>query len=259
MRKIFPSLLFLLTLSLGAHAQCVIDPNNNVRGTSPGTIGTLCIGVQVDKAFQVAIPNDTTVTYLGFIVTAEFDSVLFTIDPASIPAGLSYNCTRGCMFLRTASGDLSRGCVNVTGKPTVAIDGQMKANAHVWVNALGTNQEYDYPTNIAIKVLENTDPLCKSNGLENFEIGESLSVFPNPSKGNGFVQLDLPNATFVTIDVYDVLGNKMGNLHNGNMNQGTNQVAMNSLNLLTNGMYMVKVEIDSQNGMRTYTERMIIR
>ena len=259
MKKIYLSTILFISGLLSVYGHCTPDARNNIIGASPKNLATVCLGKSINQVIQIAIPNDTTLPFIG---TFEFDSILAVIKPSSIPNGLSYQCANGCKFYRTGSkNELSRGCINVSGVPTTASPSGgnvLVLNAKVWISQGGNPSNYSVDYDINMKVLAANDPTCIT-GLESFDMAEALSIFPNPSKGDAYLKLDLPTATTVQIDVFDVLGNKMGQLYNGNMSQGTNQISMSALPFLDNGMYLVKVQLDSKKGTRTYTERMIIK
>jgi hypothetical protein len=256
MKKIYTTLSLILGLSMAINAQCVIDNNNKAFGITPDDLGVSCVGKPINKVVQIAIPNDTTVEFNGFLVPISFDSVYVTADPNTIPAGLNYQCANGCKFYRNQTGDYTRGCITISGTPTTvsAANDMISVNAQVF-SSLG---DYNYPFELAVNVLAANDAKC-INGLSDFKIASSLDIYPNPSKGSATINLDLPSATKVKIDIYGVLGNKIVALYNGKMAQGLNSVSTLSGTLLESGMYMIKIDIDTDKGTRTYTERMVVR
>jgi hypothetical protein len=256
-KSYFLALSLTLTAFVAA-GQCTIDYNNSKIGVTPNDLGTICVNKPIRQTLQLVLPNDTTIA--GF--TFNFDSVLVTIDKTTLPTGTDYKCANGCKFYRTGNAkDLSRGCIEVFGTPTVSTNGSLKkvkVHAKIWVTGpILSFYEVDYF--VDYEVLDANNPLCTPNGLNNFKIQSALSIYPNPSKGNAILNLDLPSATNVSIQLYDVLGNNLGTIYKGKMNQGLNSVSTESQSLLDQGMYMIKVDIDTDKGVRTYTERMIVK
>lgn len=264
MKKIYSLLVLTLGLTLSSYGQCTPDPNNKVIGVNPDNIGSICVDKSINQVIQIALPNDTTIKVGLLNIKASFDSVLVTVIESSIPAGITYNCANGCLFKRAGtSGELSRGCLQLIGAPTTPTaageEQLINFNVHVWSKVSGGGFEYDKAYDLSVKVLPANDPACNTDGLEDFKMANALSIYPNPSKGNAYLNFDLPSTTSVRINVYDVLGNTVGQLYNGKMSQGLNQISMKPLNLVENGMYMVKIEVDSSKGTRTYTQRMMVK
>ena len=202
MKKIYLLMLSAALCGFNASAQCVIDQNNNTIGETPDDLGTFCQDVEINEELQVAVPNDTTVFGFSF----DFDSIF--VEANSIPAGLAFDCPHGCTIYANGA-DLSRNCLDLTGMPTTPSEGGIDTIdilATVYgTTPLGDPFEYTYPFEIEISVLPTEDAICTPTGLENFEIGSALSVYPNPTKGNAYVNLDMPATSDVNIELYDVI------------------------------------------------------
>jgi hypothetical protein len=65
-------------------------------------------------------------------------------------------------------------------------------------------------------------------------------VFPNPSPSDFTVELNLPQSSRVTIELYTTLGQHVTTLHNEFMIKGTQQITLKKKNLL-NGNYYLKI------------------
>ena len=71
----------------------------------------------------------------------------------------------------------------------------------------------------------------------------SLSeAYPNPFNPSTTLDLTLHNDGDVAITVYNVMGQMVGTLHNGNMSAGTHQITWDASNLAS-GMYIIKAEV----------------
>ena len=250
MKKIYLLILSAALCGLNASAQCVVDESNNNIGVTPGDLGVFCQDVEISEVLQVAVPNDTTIQFIG---TINFDSIFVSATEETIPAGLEFQCANGCWIYSNGE-DLSRTCLDLLGTPTTPSTGGTEI---IEINALvyGPGFSYDYPFEIEISILPTADAQCTIDGLADFEIGSSLSIYPNPTKGNAHISLDMPTTGNVKIELFDVIGNQVETVYNGNLGEGTNNVAIKSASELTSGMYMLKVEI----GTNTYTERLIIK
>ncbi|HYV91399.1 MAG TPA: T9SS type A sorting domain-containing protein [Chitinophagales bacterium] len=73
----------------------------------------------------------------------------------------------------------------------------------------------------------------------------SWSVFPNPTSGNSFVNYSLSTPATVSIVLYDVLGNKLQQLVNGNQEQGEHNVTIDARKL-ANGVYVLQIRVGEQ-------------
>ncbi|MFW5701168.1 MAG: InlB B-repeat-containing protein, partial [Cyclobacteriaceae bacterium] len=89
----------------------------------------------------------------------------------------------------------------------------------------------------------------KSTSISEYEITDyDFDIFPNPNKGSFNVSLELPVATNIELELYDVLGRKVFNLPPETLNKGNNQITVNRQADLQNGLYILRVnayEIDT--------------
>jgi len=76
----------------------------------------------------------------------------------------------------------------------------------------------------------------------------SLVVFPNKiSNGSFTVVISLKSKSIVTLEIYDILGNLVSNLFNGELNIGENKFSFNADKFPSKGLYFIK--INNQTGM----------
>ena len=70
-----------------------------------------------------------------------------------------------------------------------------------------------------------------------------MGIYPNPSDNMSHVDLNLPFSGNVNIDLFDILGNKMLNVFNGNISNGLSAVNINTAGL-SSGAYFISVSYD---------------
>jgi len=68
--------------------------------------------------------------------------------------------------------------------------------------------------------------------------------YPNPFNPSTKISYQLPNAGYVSLIVYDVLGNEVATLVNENQNSGDYDISFNGSNL-TSGIYFYKISTDN--------------
>lgn len=85
--------------------------------------------------------------------------------------------------------------------------------------------------------------------VQNTEVLQSLSVFPNPASGNAFVSYSLSTPATVSIEVYDVLGNKLNQLSNNEQEQGQHTSTIDIRNL-AHGIYFLQIWADHQTALQ---------
>ena len=69
-------------------------------------------------------------------------------------------------------------------------------------------------------------------------------VYPNPFAETLFILLELDISEFVTIDVYDLKGALIHNIHSGVLNSGIQRINKN-LEKLNTGIYILKINTAS--------------
>jgi hypothetical protein len=70
----------------------------------------------------------------------------------------------------------------------------------------------------------------------------SLSVSPNPAGNSTVISYSLESASDVTIDVYNMLGEKVMTVYSGNATQGEHQQALNT-EMLAKGRYIIRMRV----------------
>lgn len=67
------------------------------------------------------------------------------------------------------------------------------------------------------------------------------SVFPNPLRSGATVVLDLPQPQAVSMEVYNLLGQRVGIAHEGVVGAGTSEMPLDTSSLAP-GVYVVRVK-----------------
>src|SRR5438552_8899501 len=86
--------------------------------------------------------------------------------------------------------------------------------------------------------------------VQNIQVLQSISVFPNPTSSNSLIHYTLSTPATVSIALYDVLGNKLQQLVNGNQEQGEHNATIDA-SKLTNGIYVLQIRAGDQMVRRT--------
>jgi len=73
--------------------------------------------------------------------------------------------------------------------------------------------------------------------------------YPNPFNPSTVIKYTLPKSEFVTLIVYDILGNEIARLVNGNQNSGAHTVNFNSSDL-TSGIYFYQLKAGENRSMK---------
>jgi hypothetical protein len=98
-------------------------------------------------------------------------------------------------------------------------------------------------------------------GIENNEIIKSFELlqnYPNPFRDETTISFGLKNQTKITIEVFNITGQKVKTLLNKKMQAGNHEINWNGCNetgdLLTNGFYFYKLE----TGIHSQTQKMLL-
>jgi hypothetical protein len=134
-------------------------------------------------------------------------------------------------------------------------DSTQSVTAIAWVNAfpasLTTAPDYRLlPTSIAASGASFADAKFAgqliTTGINETVASQmgSVSLYPNPSKGEASISLDLNVSSRVTIVLYDITGKKIADLYNNSMNSGYNTVRFD-VSEFPAGIYFATVTSDS--------------
>ena len=71
--------------------------------------------------------------------------------------------------------------------------------------------------------------------------------YPNPFNSSTTIRFTLPVDASVTISIYNILGEKISQISNGNLGSGVNDILFNA-DELTSGIYIYKVDVSGIDG-----------
>ena len=72
-----------------------------------------------------------------------------------------------------------------------------------------------------------------------------VNIYPNPITSNAQLELDLIQQSDVTIDIYNLLGERVQQVYNGKLASGSQKIQMNTENL-NGGIYFVSININGE-------------
>lgn len=78
---------------------------------------------------------------------------------------------------------------------------------------------------------------------------ELKSLYPNPFNPSTNIQFSLPQASDVTISVYNIIGQKVGEIVNEQLNSGAHKVEWNASNL-SSGIYLIRLNAGNYNAVQ---------
>lgn len=200
------------------------------------SLGSLRLGVSKlsNTGTYSPVAYNYNTTYL-IIVKYKFntgslidDEVSMFIFNSAIPGTEPVSPTVGPLTDATPTGDLSNvGTVALrqgtnTARPILLIDGLRVFKS--WNNIVSVS-------NI-------------STVAENFSLSQN---YPNPFNPSTKINFSIPERSFVTLKVYDMLGKEVMELVNNNFSAGTYAVDMNA-NGLSTGIYMYSISASTESG-----------
>lgn len=85
--------------------------------------------------------------------------------------------------------------------------------------------------------------LDETTGIDNIEEVNELTIFPNPTTGEAFLEIDLTMSVNFSLEIYDLFGKKV--LSHQNPNQTTQTIPLN-VNHLPNGTYSIQLLVNQK-------------
>lgn len=86
----------------------------------------------------------------------------------------------------------------------------------------------------------------------------AFSAYPNPSNGLVYADISLPHESMLVVTIVDMTGREVQILHRGILSEGTYQFRNDANNLLSSGVYFLKVEAVSSATSEVFTKQVKI-
>ncbi|MBK9332452.1 MAG: SBBP repeat-containing protein [Ignavibacteria bacterium] len=103
---------------------------------------------------------------------------------------------------------------------------------------------------LTLKYSQSTDIVSINNSLANYKLSQN---YPNPFNPSTLIEFSLPEKTFVSLKVFNVMGKEISEFVNENLSEGTFQYEFNADNL-PSGIYFYKLKTENF----TQTRKMIL-
>lgn len=92
-------------------------------------------------------------------------------------------------------------------------------------------------------------------GVDELANNINFNMYPNPTEGNTTISFNLSENKETAIEVYDVVGKKIANVFNGNLNAGEHQYSIADKTKLSSGIYFMKLTV----GGESITKKLIVK
>lgn len=73
----------------------------------------------------------------------------------------------------------------------------------------------------------------------------TLLIYPNPISNTGKIKFDYPISNYVSLRIYNMKGQLVQSVFNGNIKKGENEFLIHT-NMLPNGVYLIKAQLNQQ-------------
>jgi hypothetical protein len=101
--------------------------------------------------------------------------------------------------------------------------------------------EWNFGANFSVVIVDNPVKVEDKISLSQFSLSQN---YPNPFNPSTIIRYSIDNRQFVTLTVYDMLGNEVATLVNEEKPTGTYQVSFNGAQY-TSGVYIYKLETEN--------------
>jgi len=134
----------------------------------------------------------------------------------------------------------------VSGDTIISVfNDQQQQTFNFTVNAQPNGFQFD-PDNWILDDAGIVMDVYSINNPNSFSLAQN---YPNPFNPSTVIKYTLPKSEFVTLIVYDILGNEIARLVNGNQNSGEHTVNFNSSDL-TSGIYFYQLKAGENRSMK---------
>jgi|688.fasta_scaffold102130_3 hypothetical protein len=240
MKKIY-LILFVLTLSIGAFAQCTPDPNVTKPGISPAKLPDGIVGVPYSQVITLIVPLDSTIVYQGNPYNVRIDSAT-VVSISDLPVGFGYEANK---VSRTWNGG-EKGCAKLFGNPISSSVGfyEVSVKVRTFFKIIGLPNQLDQLDSSIIDFR-----VVLGNSIQELSTAKRLIAYPNPVKDE--INVELPQYSEASqFCIYNMMGQNMSLTPSYSSNTG--EIKFNTSSL-PSGMYL----IHGQNNNKNYQVRFV--
>ena len=239
---------FTISANTGYHFSDLLVDGVHVDSTTSYTFMNVTENHTIAASFAANVPTLVSVTPDS---AARGDSVNVVFVGTDFIAGVTtINTDAGIdvMSFSVHSTDTIYATLDISGSAVLGAHTLSVTNA---VPGGGTSNTLTFKVLASLSVKDGKNRMPTEYAL--------YQNYPNPFNPSTTIAFDLPQASNVTIGVFNLLGQKVITLLNGvEMSIGTQQITLNG-NELTSGIYFYRIEAIGMNG-KTFTsvKRMIL-
>lgn len=193
-------LLFVVLSSFGIaklNAQCTPDTSIKEPGYYPQEFDPVVVGQYYKQVLQIRVVKDTNVTYNGFPVTAQIDSVNL-LEIIGLPNTFNYECYNPtCSYIPSET-----GCAVLDGQAEAKDTGlhplELVVRVYARVFSVRIQENDTIRDRFALQV-------NATGSAEIVKLGKEAKFYPNPST-NGLFELENSDWLSSKIEVYNQHG-----------------------------------------------------
>lgn len=245
------------TFNLDVDGKYIIVANGTVSGSGYDPVQPFNLDVLADARFSALVSTNTDV----LVYHGATDAPTVDVAETSVPAGIvvddiSYSQFQGYLELPTADYELE---VRTTdGTPvarydapleTFGLDGRaITVLASGFLNTANNSDGPGFGLWVALPTGGDLIPLELSVGLNERSASFEASVYPNPTNGLLFIDLDASSTSVARVQLTDMSGRVISQLSALELSKGSTRASMD-LSSFANGLYTLSVISD--NGVRS--------
>ncbi|MEO7210112.1 MAG: choice-of-anchor J domain-containing protein [Chitinophagaceae bacterium] len=238
------------TLTTGVYPQVWTQFTATVSGLPAATTGRIAFRYWVLKGG----PNGNNSNYIGVddfsydfgtlpVTFKNFDGV--TLNGQSLLKWTTTNEINNKGF------DVERSTDGQVFSPIGFVAGQGKSNIennYTFTDVKPVNGVNYY----RLKQIDNNGQFAYSGTIQLKNVIKDFvwSVYPNPVVDNGWMQVQLPNAAKVSVQIISSTGNIISMIDKGTLQTGTYSIPLN-MNTAAKGIYVVKLIVDNKTYSKT--------
>ena len=256
---------FSLVIIFGALIYAGISKFTGIVGrTEKNGVGCTCHNVQRDNSVQVQITGPDTlikgqsgeyqITLSGGpAVQGGFNiaSFLGTLSPVDASSQLMLSELTHTNP-KTFSGGSVSWTFNFTAANQVYTDTIFSAGNSVNGDGFNNSQDrWNFGQRFVVHVIDQVSSVEENNVVvNNFKLDQN---YPNPFNPSTMINYSIPQSSFLTLKVYDIIGNEVVTLVNETKSAGKYDVSFEASNL-SNGVYLYSIKTNNF----TSTKKMIL-